>query len=127
MELSLSKTELFCASMKPSSANRTLIGASDKSAASPEPTAIPASILAAAGRATTSNASLSNAGSDASTVRQPSLTLSMETKPGSPSRLAPPDKPPISPLHPLTRPTVTTKHKIIRANMDTPLFMRYSP
>jgi hypothetical protein len=120
MELSLSKTEPFCASMKPSSANRTLIGASDRSAVSPEPTAIPASILAAAGRAATSNSSLLYAGSDASTARQPLLTLSMETKPGSLSRLAPPDKPPISPLHPVIRPAVKTTPKTIRANINTP-------
>jgi hypothetical protein len=60
--------------------------------------------------AMTSNSSVSNAGVDALTLRQPLLTLIVAFKSGPGSRLrAPFGAPPISPVHPLTQASTMAK------------------
>jgi len=106
--------------MKPSSANRTLMEASEKSVISSTPIATRASMPATSGRAITSKRIVSNAGSDASMLRQPSLALSSATISGSVSNLASPARPPISPVHAPNKVAVATQPQKLGLNMNTP-------
>jgi hypothetical protein len=106
--------------MKPSSANRTLMEASEKSVISPAPTATRASMSATSGRAITSKRIVSNAGSDASMDCQPSLALRSGTKSDPVSDLASPARPPTSPVHAPNKVAVATKPQKLGLNMNTP-------